>query len=87
MADGPALFRRVWSVLRRVSGIMGPAAASALGIAATQGVRPCQLLVEELASAYDWSVVGDGSRCRGRYHWEPAPSLDIALVPRPVTTT
>jgi cytochrome P450 len=55
-------------------------------IAARQVVRLCQLLVEELAFGYEWSVVGDGSRFRGRYHWEPAPSFDIALSHRRVTT-
>jgi cytochrome P450 len=42
-------------------------------------VRLSQLLVEELVSGYDWTVTGDGSRVRGRYHWEPAPGFEIAL--------
>ena len=42
-------------------------------------VRLCQLLVEELAAAYDWTVTGDGSRVRGRHHWQPAPGFEIAL--------
>jgi len=56
-------------------------------IAAALVVRLCQLLVEELASGYDWSIGGDGSRFRGRYHWEPAPGFDLALRARPVATT
>jgi len=55
-------------------------------IAAALVVRLSQLLVEELASAYDWSIGGDGSRFRGRYHWEPAPGFDLVLRPRPAAT-
>jgi cytochrome P450 len=55
-------------------------------IAAALVVRLSQLLVEELASGYDWSVGGDGSRFRGRYHWEPAPGFDLVLRARPVAT-
>jgi cytochrome P450 len=55
-------------------------------IAATLVVRLSQLLVEELASGYEWSVGGDGSRFRGRYHWEPAPGFDLVLRARPVAS-
>lgn len=50
-------------------------------------IRLSQLLVEELAAAYDWTVVGDGSRVRGRYHWQPAPGFEIALRSRSATNT
>jgi cytochrome P450 len=49
-------------------------------------IRLSQLLVEELTSGYDWTVIGDGSRVRGRYHWQPAPGFEIALRSRSVTT-
>lgn len=55
-------------------------------IAAALVVRLSQLLVEELASSYDWSVSGEGHRFRGRYHWEPAPGFDLVLRRRPVAT-
>jgi cytochrome P450 len=53
-------------------------------VAASYVVRLCQLLVEELASGYEWTVVGDGSRFRGRFHWEPAPRFDLVLQSRQV---
>lgn len=48
-------------------------------VAASMVVRLSTLLVEELAAGFTWSVVGDGSRYRGRYHWEPAPTFELAL--------
>ena len=51
-------------------------------IAAQMVVRLTTLLVDEIATGYTWSVSGDGRRYRGHYHWEPAPSFDLALTAR-----
>jgi cytochrome P450 len=48
-------------------------------IAGQMVVRVTTFLVEELTAGYSWTVVGDGSRHRGRYHWEPAPTFELAL--------
>lgn len=48
-------------------------------IAGQMVVRVTALLVEELTGGFSWTVVGDGSRHRGRYHWEPAPTFELAL--------
>jgi|CXWL01.1.fsa_nt_gi cytochrome P450 len=48
-------------------------------IAAQMVVRLTTLLVEELAAGFTCSVVADGPRHRGRYHWEPAPGFELAL--------
>lgn len=39
------------------------------------------LVVDELVRGYTWTKIGDNARTMGRYHWEPAPSFDIRLVP------
>jgi cytochrome P450 len=39
------------------------------------------LFVEELVSAFSWSVSQDGPRRHGHFHWEPSPDFAIELVP------
>ena len=40
-------------------------------------LRVGTLFVEELIRGFAWSVVGDGPRCYGQYHWQP--SHDFAI--------
>ena len=46
-------------------------------------VRLSTLFVEELVAGFNWSVLCDRPRKRGRHHWEPNPSFAIDLRPRP----
>lgn len=47
-------------------------------------VRLASILVEELVAGFTWTVHGDGERVFGRYHWEPSPTLSLALRVAPV---
>jgi cytochrome P450 len=51
-------------------------------IASPLVLRLGTLLVEELVGGFDWSVVRDGPRHRGKHHWEPSPQFAISLRPR-----
>ena len=54
-------------------------------IAAQMVVGLAALLVEELVAGFTWTVSGDGSRHRGTYHWEPAPTFNLSLQPLSVS--
>jgi cytochrome P450 len=40
------------------------------------------IFVEELVKGFCWDIVGDGPRHWGHFHWQPAPSFAIRLIPR-----
>ena len=46
-------------------------------------VRLSTLFVEELVANFTWTVLSDGPRHRGRFHWEPSPAFAIGLTRRP----
>ena len=48
-------------------------------IGRTLNVRAGAVFVEELATRYDWTVVGDGPRVFGPFHWKPSASFAINL--------
>jgi cytochrome P450 len=53
----------------------------------TFNLRAGATFVEELATGYDWTVVGDGPRVFGPFHWKPSASFAIALRRLPPTGT
>lgn len=52
-------------------------------IARTMVRRLGTMFVEELIGGYTWSVIGDGPRHFGHFHWQPSPDFAIALQPVP----
>jgi cytochrome P450 len=48
-------------------------------IGRTLNLRAGATFVEELATGYDWTVVGDGPRVFGPFHWKPSASFAIDL--------
>ena len=51
----------------------------------TFNLRAGATFVEELATGYDWTVVGDGPRVFGPFHWKPSASFAIELRRLPPT--
>jgi cytochrome P450 family 110 len=46
-------------------------------IGRTLNLRVGTILVQELVAGYTWSVINDGPRCFGQYHWQPSPAFAI----------
>ena len=44
--------------------------------------RVATAFIEELVGGYTWTVIGDGPRTYGHFHWEPSPTFAIDLRPR-----
>ncbi len=41
-----------------------------------------RIFVEELARSYRLTIISDGPREHGRFHWQPSPRLRVRLEPR-----
>lgn len=56
-------------------------------LAGTISVQLGGLFVEELARSFEWTVVDDGPRHRGTFHWEPSERFTIDVRPRAAAPT